>query len=231
MTLARYLARLGYGTRREVEAMLRARRVTGPEGQALTDGPVAAHEDIRVDGAPLDPPPGSVILLHKPVGYVCSTSDRPPLVYDLLPSRFRHRAPVIAPVGRLDAETSGALLLTDDGQLNHRLTSPRWHVPKTYRVTLTDPIDHDTLSPIVNGTLRLHGEDEPLAPAIVHLLGPRDVRVTISQGLYHQVRRMFAAVGNHVAALHRETIAEIGVEAIPPGHWRVLDPEEVSRLA
>ncbi len=231
MTLARYLARLGYGTRREVEAMLRARRVTGLQGQPLPEGPLPAHEAIRVDGAPLDPPPGSVILLHKPVGYVCSTNDRPPLVYDLLPPRFRLRDPVIAPVGRLDADTSGALLLTDDGKLNHRLTSPRWHVPKTYRVTLADPIDHDTLSPIVNGTLRLRGEDEPLAPAIVLSLGPRDVRVTISQGLYHQVRRMFAAVGNHVAALHRETIAGIGVDTIPSGHWRVLDLEEVSRLA
>ena len=211
--------------------MLRARRVTGPEGQALTEGPAPAHEDIRVDGAPLDPPPGSVILLHKPVGYVCSTSDRPPLVYDLLPSRFRHRDPVIAPVGRLDAETSGALLLTDDGQLNHRLTSPRWHQPKTYRVTLAEAIDSDTLTPIVIGTLRLRGDDQPLAPAIVNHLGPRDVRVTITEGRYHQVRRMFAAIGNHVLALHRETIAGIGVEALEPGRWRLLSPEEVTKLS
>ena len=231
MTLARYLARLGYGTRREVEAMLRARRVTGPEGQALTEGPVPAHEVIRVDGAPLDPPPGSVILLHKPVGYVCSTSDRPPLVYELLPPRFLNRDPVMAPVGRLDADTSGALLLTDDGQLNHRLTSPRWHQPKSYRVTLADPIDGDRLTPIVNGTLRLRGDDQPLAPAIVIPLGPRDVRVTITEGRYHQVRRMFAAIGNHVVALHRETIAGIGVETLEPGRWRLLSTEEVARLS
>jgi 16S rRNA pseudouridine516 synthase len=231
MTLARYLARLGYGSRRDMEALLRDRRVTDPAGHPLGDGPVPPHETIRVDGAPLDPPQGSIILLHKPVGYVCSTSDRPPLVYDLLPPRFLNRDPVMAPVGRLDADTSGALLLTDDGQLNHRLTSPRWHQPKSYRVTLADPIDGDTLTPIVNGTLRLRGDDQPLAPAIVNHLGPRDVRVTITEGRYHQVRRMFAAIGNHVLALHRETIAGVGVESLEPGRWRLLTPEEITRLS
>jgi 16S rRNA pseudouridine516 synthase len=230
MTLARYLARLGYGTRREVEAMLRARRVTGPEGQALTDGPVAAHEDIRVDGAPLDPPPGSVILLHKPVGYVCSTSDRPPLVYDLLPPRFLMRNPVMAPVGRLDAETSGALLLTDDGPLNHRLTSPRWHAPKTYRVTLAAPPGDDALSLLAQGTLLLRGDVAPLAPAIMDRIGTHEVRVTITEGRYHQVRRMFAAVGSHVSALHRETVAGIGVDGLAPGAWRLLEEDEIQRL-
>jgi len=230
MTLARYLARLGYGSRRDMEALLRDRRVTDPAGHPLGDGPVPPHETIRVDGAPLDPPQGSIILLHKPVGYVCSTSDRPPLVYDLLPPRFLNRDPVMAPVGRLDADTSGALLLTDDGQLNHRLTSPRSHLPKRYRVTLAEPLASDAPSRLAAGTLVLRGEDRPLAPAVITLLGPCDARVTITEGRYHQVRRMFAAVGNHVTALHRESIGSIEIGPLPPGSWRPLTDDERASL-
>ncbi len=154
-TLVRHLAALGYGTRREVEALLAAGRVTGADGRRLRDGDAWKHDEVRVDGTPLDPPPGSAIALHKPVGYVCSLRDVNPVVYDLLPVRFARRRPVMAPVGRLDRETSGLLLLTDDGALNHRLTAPRHHVPKVYEATLAEPLRGDEAPAFASGTLRL----------------------------------------------------------------------------
>jgi len=228
--LARYLARLGYGTRRECERLLAARHVTTAAGVVLGARDRATHDDVRVHGAPLDPPPGCVLLLHKPVGYVCSTSDRPPLVYDLLPPRLRHRDPVVAPVGRLDADTSGLLLLTDDGTLNHRLTSPRRHVAKRYEVTLAEPLRGDEGERCASGTLRLDGDDTPLAPAQFEVLGAHHAAITIHEGRYHQVRRMFAALGNHVVSLHRTTLGPLSLGDLPVGTWRALDAGERAAL-
>ncbi len=229
-SLARYLARLGYGSRKEAEAMLRARRVTQPDGRVLREGSAFAHDAVLVDGAPLDPPPGSVVLLHKPVGYVCSTQDRPPLVYELLPPRFAQRDPVMATVGRLDADTSGLLLLTDDGALNHRLTSPRTHLPKVYLAQLDTLPAADALQQLREGGLMLRGETTALAPAGVESCGERVVRVTLTEGRYHQVRRMFAAVGAHVQALHREAIGPLTLGELQAGQWRVLSENEVVQL-
>ncbi len=230
VSIARQLANLGYGTRRETERLLATRRVTSADGAVLRDGDRVGHDVIRVDGAPLDPAPGSVILLHKPVGYVCSTSDRPPLVYDLLPPRFPLRDPVMATVGRLDADTSGLLLLTDDGALNHLLTSPKSHVPKTYVATLGDPLRGDEGERFASGALLLHGEKTPLLPAQLQPLGEREAAVTISEGRYHQVRRMFAAMGNHVITLRRTALAALELGSLAEGQWRVLDANETSAL-
>lgn len=229
-SLARYLARLGYGTRKEAEAMLSARRVTHADGRVLREGATFAHDDVLVDGAPLDPPPGSVVLLHKPVGYVCSTQDRPPLVYELLPSRFVRRDPVMATVGRLDADTSGLLLLTDDGALNHTLTSPRTHLPKVYVAQLDVLPTADQLKLLEDGGLMLRGETSPLAPAVVEPCGERCVRITLTEGRYHQVRRMFAAVGAHVETLHREAFGPLPLGDLPAGQWRVLSGNDVTNL-
>jgi len=229
-SLARHLARLGYGTRKEAEALLAARRVTQRDGRVLREGAAFTHEDVLVDGAPLDPPPGSVVLLHKPVGYVCSTQDRPPLVYALLPPRFLQRDPVMATVGRLDADTSGLLLLTDDGALNHRLTSPRTHVPKVYVAQLDSLPSADSLRTLQEGGLMLRGETTVLLPAGIEVCGERAVRVTLTEGRYHQVRRMFAAVGAHVEALHRETFGPLQLGALPAGQWRLLSEDEVTYL-
>ena len=230
VSLARYLARLGYGTRKEAEAMLTARRVTTTSGVVLRDTDRPAHATVLLDGAPLDPPPGSVVMLHKPIGYVCSTSDRPPLVYDLLPPRFVLRDPVMATVGRLDADTSGLLLLTDDGPLNHQLTSPKWHLPKRYVATLAEPLRGHEAALFASGTLLLQGETIPLRPAILEVRAPTEVCLTISEGRYHQVRRMFAAAGNHVTALHRTQIGPVGLGALAAEAWRVLDATEVQAL-
>jgi 16S rRNA pseudouridine516 synthase len=232
-TLVKYLVLLGHGTRREVEALFAQGRVTDTAGgrlpptESLNRTP---HDAIRVDGAPLDPAPGSVLLLHKPAGLVCSTSDRAPLVYDLLPPRLRRRTPVMAPVGRLDRETTGLLLLTDDGPLLHRLTSPRSHVPKRYRVTLAAPLTGTEAARFAEGTLQLDGERTPLRPALLEPLDEREAWLTITEGRYHQVRRMFAAVGNHVRALHRDAVGPITLGPVAEGDWRVLTPEERTAL-
>ncbi len=230
MSLIKYLARLGYGGRREVTALVRARRVTRADGSILRDGDAWTHADVRVDLTRLDPAPGCVLMLHKPIGYVCSTSDVPPLVYELLPERFRARTPIIAPVGRLDRETSGLLLLTDDGRVNHRITSPRTHLPRTYLVTLSDDLRGDEGDVFASGTLQLRSDTSPLAPATLVVLSPREVRLTLTEGRYHQVRRMFAAVGNHVQALHRAAIGALEPADLAAGSWRALTQSERESL-
>jgi 16S rRNA pseudouridine516 synthase len=230
VTLSRYLAHLGYGTRKESERLLATGQVTTMAGTVLRDGDRFVHEDVRVGGDPLDPPAGSVLLLHKPLGYVCSTSDRPPLVYELLPPRFLRRDPVMATVGRLDADTSGLLLLTDDGPLNHQLTSPKWHLPKCYEVTLASPLADDAAERFASGTMLLQGESTPLRAAQLEVMGPQHVRLTIREGRYHQVRRMFAAVGNHVTTLHRAAFGPLQLTDLASGAWRVLTPPELAQL-
>jgi 16S rRNA pseudouridine516 synthase len=231
MSLIKYLARLGYGTRRDVTEMLAARRVTESATAAvLRDDSPWIHDHVLVDGAPLDPPPGSLLLLHKPAGYTCSARDVPPLVYDVLPRRFRDRTPIVAPVGRLDRDTSGLLLLTDDGALNHQLTSPKRHVSKTYRATLAEDISDDAVTLFASGTLVLKRESTPLLPAELRVLSPRNVEVTLTEGRYHQVRRMFAATGNRVVTLERIAIGRLRLDGLPAGTWRVATDAERRQL-
>jgi 16S rRNA pseudouridine516 synthase len=227
MKLVKHIANLGYGTRREVGQMIARRRVTRRDGGVLAEGDQFTHDDVLVDGQPLDPPLGALIMLHKPVGYVCSTTDSNPLVYELLPPRFRARSPIMAPVGRLDRDTSGLLLLTDDGKLNHRITAPRTHLPKTYEARLATDLRGDEQALFASGTLMLDSETEPLLPASLEILAPRRVRLTITEGRYHQVRRMFAAVGNHVESLHRTAIGSLTLDDLPSGSWRTLAAVEL----
>lgn len=225
--IVKYLGNLGYGSRREVQQLLAQKRVRRADGRVLGPDDEFTPEEVRVDGEPLDPPPGVVLMLHKPVGYVCSTRDQNQLVYDLLPPRFRERSPIIAPIGRLDRDTSGLLLLTDDGQINHRITSPRTHLPKVYEAHLARDLRGDEAETFASGTLLLDSETTPLQPAALEVLGPRAARLTLTEGRYHQVRRMFAAVGNHVEALHRRAIGGLELGELAPGEWRVLSREEV----
>ncbi len=234
MKLLRRIANLGYGSRKQVTALFREGRVTHVNGEVLYAddelGVHAAHEDVRIDGEPLDPAPGVVIALHKPVGYTCSTKDQGRLVYDLLPSRFRAREPVLSTVGRLDRETSGLLLLTDDGTLLHRIISPKQHVPKVYEATLARPLRGDEAALFASGTLMLESEDTPLLPAELVVLDDTHARLTLHEGRYHQVRRMFAAVGNHVEALHRSAIGALTLEGIGLGEWRALTEADIARV-
>ena len=230
MKLAKYIANLGYGSRRDVMRMLQTRRLKRRDGTALSEGDVFQHDDLLIDGEPADPPPGSVLMMHKPVGYVCSTKGANHLIYELLPSRFLSRSPVMAPVGRLDLASSGLLLLTDDGKINHRITSPRRHLPKVYEAHLAEDLTGREAEVFESGTMMLESDVTPLRPAKLEVIGPRHVRVTLTEGRYHQVRRMFAAFGNHVTALHRTTIGDLELGDLPPGEWRQLTPAEVKLL-
>jgi 16S rRNA pseudouridine516 synthase len=221
--LDKLLSSLGYCSRREVATLIREGIISHIDNFPLKSDTKVAHDKIRFEGEPLDPPQGMVILMHKPVGYVCSHDDgEGRLVYDLLPERWRRRDPKISTVGRLDKETSGLLLLTDDGALLHRLTSPKHKVPKVYEATLDRPLKGDEGEIFASGTLMLNGEKTPCLPAKLEVIDPTHARLEIVEGRYHQVRRMFAAAGNHVIALHRSSFGDLTLEDLKMGEYRLL---------
>lgn len=226
--LDKLLSSLGYCSRREVAILLREGIITHTENLPLKSDTKVAHDQIRFDGEPLDPPQGMVIVMHKPLGYICSHDDgEGRLVYDLLPERWRRRDPKISTVGRLDKETSGLLLLTDDGALLHCLTSPRHHVAKLYEATLDRPLKGDEEQIFASGTLMLNGEKSPCLPAKLEVIDETHAKLEIVEGRYHQVRRMFAAVGNHVTALHRSTFGNLTLGDLEVGEYRLLSIEEI----
>jgi 16S rRNA pseudouridine516 synthase len=221
--LDQLLSNLGYCSRRDARGWLRAGRVTVRGEPADDPGRRVAADDVRVDGEPLDHPDGLLLLMHKPVGLVCSHDEHEgPSVYTLLPERWRRRNPPVTTVGRLDKDTSGGLLLTDQSPLVHRLTSPRHKVPKVYRATLDRDVSTDLIPLFASGTLQLAGEANPCAPAELRLLSPREAELTLTEGRYHQVRRMFSACGANVLALHRLRFGELDVEPLAAGEWREL---------
>jgi len=188
------------------------------------------HAAIRVEGEPLDPPQGLTLMLHKPRDYTCSTKDKGRLIYDLLPPRFRERSPLLSSVGRLDRDTSGLLLVTDDGALLHRIVSPKSRLDKAYQVTLAQDLRGDEAAQFASGGLMLESDDKPLLPAELHVRSPREAELVLHEGRYHQARRMFAAVGNHVQALHRSRIGGLSLEGLPEGEWRMLDAADLETL-
>lgn len=230
MKLVKHIANLGYGSRKQVTAMFREGRITDAAGEVLYADDPLDHDSTRVDGEPLDPPPGMLLMLHKPVGYTCSTKDVGRLVYDLLPPRFRLRNPLLSTVGRLDRDTSGMLLFTDDGALLHRIISPKANLEKDYEVTLADDLRGDEAALFASGMLQLESENTPLAPARLHVREPRRATLTLTEGRYHQVRRMFAATGNHVESLHRSRTGGLVLGDLPAGEWRLLDATAQARL-
>ena len=228
----RLLTNLGYGSRREVQIMASRGRVK-LDGRTLRtlDGRLPLTEDLRArlafDNEELDPLPGLVLMMHKPLGVTCSHKDSGPLVYDLLPERWRRRDPAISAVGRLDKDTSGLLLMTDDGAFLHRVISPKRHVAKRYLATLARPLRGDEADAFASGALMLEREEKPLLPAKLEVRGEKEVSLTIVEGRYHQVRRMFAAVGNHVEALHRDMLGGLTLpQDLPPGEFVLLDDAE-----
>ena len=236
LRLDRLLANLGYGSRREVQGLVRAGLVT-LDGIVVEDSDqrIAVTRDLsermRIQGKPLDPPPGLALMLHKPLGVTCSHKEAGPLVYGLLPERWRRRDPAISTIGRLDKDTSGLLLMTDDGSLLHRIISPRAHIPKRYRVTLDRPLKGDEAEIFAAGTLLLEGEDKPLLPAQMEVLSSTSAHLILTEGRYHQVRRMFAAVGNHVTALHRDRIGALALpDDLGPGQYRLLDETDIGLI-
>lgn len=232
----RLLGSMGYGSRAEMARMARVGGIV-LDGVDLTDVskriPVTPDLPTRmeIDGAPLDPVPGLVLMLNKPLGMTCSHKEEGALVYDILPDRWRRRDPAISTIGRLDKQTTGLLLLTDDGDLLHRVISPKRHVAKVYRATLARPLVGTEGDLFASGELVLEGEDKPLAPAVLEVVTPTEALLTVTEGRYHQVRRMFAAVGNHVETLHRERVGGLTLPPdLAPGEWRLLSQTEIDSL-
>jgi len=230
MKLVKHLANLGYGSRKEMQKLIRMGVITDAAGVPLNDGSAVPHDDIRYKGKPLDPDFGMVVLMNKPTGYVCSLKDRGQLVYELLPSRFAERKPVLSTIGRLDSDTSGLLLFTDDGDFLHKIISPRNHVAKIYEVTCARPLEAHYAEVFSSGTLILNEEKEALKPAFLEVTGETTARLTLYEGRYHQVRRMFAAVGNHVLSLHRAQMGELTLGDLKPGKWRRLNDTDIAGL-
>ena len=230
------LGSMGYGSRSEIARLGKVGGIV-LDGVDLTDVSkrIAVTADLpgrmQIDGRPLDPPAGLVLILNKPLGMTCSHKEDGDLVYDILPERWRRRDPAISTIGRLDKQTSGLLLLTDDGDLLHRVISPKRHVAKVYRATLARPLTGTEAALFEAGGLVLEGEDKPLAPAHLEVISPTEARLSVTEGRYHMVRRMFAAAGNHVEALHRERMGQLALpEDLEPGEWRLATQAEIDSL-
>jgi len=219
-----YLARAGVASRRASDDLIKAGRVTvnGEPGQLNTF--VTAGDRVELDGRPLERQRLAYVLLHKPAGVVTTARDprRRPTVVDLV----RHESRVV-PVGRLDADTTGALLLTNDGELAHRLAHPRYGVEKVYEAEVEGEPSDDALRRLREG---VELEEGRTAPAQARRLGPRRVELILHEGRKHQVKRMLAAVGHPVVGLERSRYAGLTLDGLEPGAWRELEPAEVERL-
>jgi 23S rRNA pseudouridine2605 synthase len=224
MRLNAYLARAGVASRRRADELIKAGRVrvNGEPGQLNTF--VAGGDTVEVDGEPVTAQQLAYVLLHKPAGTVTTARDpqRRPTVVDLvdLPQR-------VVPVGRLDVDTTGALLLTNDGPLAHRLAHPRYGVEKRYVVDVEGEPDDAALQRLADG---VDLDDGRTAPALVRRLGRSRIELTIHEGRNRQVKRMCEAVGHRVRRLHRSAYAGLTVEGLEPGRWRKLEPFEVDLL-
>lgn len=190
---------------------------------------VEAKDDIRLDGKGLCLPGERYLMLFKPEGVISATTDsQQPTALDLLPTDVRNGLHI---AGRLDRDTTGLLLLTSDGQWSHRITSPRAGCEKTYRVELSEAITGDAIALLETG-IKLKDEAAPTQPAGVGLINPHTIELSIREGRYHQIKRMMAAVGNHVTALHRLRIGAITLDdSLAPGEFRELTPEEVASVS
>jgi 23S rRNA pseudouridine2605 synthase len=219
-----YLARAGVASRRKADDLIKAGRVrvNGEPGALNTF--VAAGDVVELDGERLEPQRLAYVLLHKPAGVVTTAHDPQgrPTVVDLL----EHEARVV-PVGRLDADTTGVLLLTNDGELAHRLAHPRYEVEKVYEAEVEGEPDDDALARLTTG---VELDDGRTAPARVRRLGPSRVELSLHEGRKHQVKRMLEAVGHPVRRLHRPRYAGLTVEGLGPGEWRELGDAEVEAL-
>jgi 23S rRNA pseudouridine2605 synthase len=224
MRLNAYLARAGVASRRGADELIKAGRVTvnGELGQLNTF--VESRDRVQVNGHAVELQPLAYVLLHKPAGVVTTARDPEGrrTVVDLVehPSR-------VVPVGRLDADTTGALLLTNDGEVAHRLAHPRYEVEKVYEAKVEGEPDDEALDRLRSG---LELDDGPTAPARVLRLGPGRIELAIHEGRKHQVKRMLAAVGHPVTSLHRSHYAGLTLEGLEPGRWRELEPSEVTRF-
>lgn len=222
--LDQLLSNLGYCSRKEARYFLKDKRVRVAGEIAKSASLKVDPANVLVDGAPLDMPDGILVMLNKPEGYVCShDNNEGSRIYDLLPSRWEARNPKVVSVGRLDKDTTGLILVTDDTKLVHQLTSPKNHVDKLYVVSVDRPLEENIVNEFAKGVMLGDGEEQCL-PAKIEIIGENMANVTLNEGKYHQVRRMFAACGYHVDTLHREEFGAYCLGDLAEGEWRNLIP-------
>ncbi len=235
--LDRLLSNLGYGGRKEMTMAIKnewleidGERVTKPDTKINLD--LVKEGRVTFDGEVLDPIAPFTIMLHKPEGYTCSHKDPAAIIYDLLPERFKNRKPTMSMVGRLDKYSTGQLLLSDDGDLLHRITHPKSHASKHYRVTLRDDLQGNETDLFASGSFVIDGEEEkPLKPAEWSPEDKREGVMVLHEGRYHQVRRMFEQLGNEVVTLHRFQTGGLPLGDLEEGKWCMLNEDEVSLLS
>jgi 23S rRNA pseudouridine2605 synthase len=227
MRLNRFLAAAGVGSRRHCDELIAASRVT-INGKVCTNfsAQPSAHDHVKVDGKLVRVAPTLTIMLHKPAGFVSTRKDQQArdTVFDLLPKKFSR----LFNIGRLDAQTEGLLLLTNDGELAQRLTHPRYKTDKEYEVTLDRAWDQALAPKLLRGIF-LDGQRAKIAR--LHSLSPTRLRVVLQQGINRQIRRMFEAVGYRVKHLLRVRIGNLRLDDLPQGHWRVLTRRELVSLS
>ena len=217
------LSACGYCSRSEARLWVRGGRIQAGGRVVKAADEKCRPEEVVVDGAPLESPDGILVMFHKPAGCVCSHDEREgQRVFDLLPGRWLKRNPPVTTVGRLDKDATGALIITDRGDLVHRWTSPKHHVPKLYEVTVDRDLDEKLLGVFASGELRLEDEPKPCLPAKLEILSAREARLELTEGKYHQVKRMFASQGWTVTRLHRSRFGEFELGMLQPGEWRSL---------
>ena len=226
MRIDAILSRFGYCSRRDAAQWVKRGRVTIVGKAVRSASDKAEPADVLIDGEPVEFPNGLYVAFHKPLGCTCSHKEEGELVYDLLPQQWLNRSNGVSTVGRLDKETSGLLLLTDDGAFIHALTSPKKHVPKVYAFETSAPVPESAVALFASGELLLESETTPCLPAELTILSPQSGKLTLHEGRYHQVRRMLAAVGAPVVKLERVEIGplrlvDLGIE---PGEWVEIDP-------
>ncbi len=230
MRLDKFLSQNSDSSRSLIQQAIKAGRVSVNDVVAKKgDQKLVGDEIVTLDGNIVEPFKTRYLMLHKPLGYVCanSDSDYPTVVNLIRMPRWQE----LQIVGRLDIDTTGLVLLTDDGQWNHRITSPRHECDKIYRVTTANPISDETAALFAAG-VQLHGEKAPTRPAQLEFLSSHEARLKIHEGKYHQIKRMFAAAGNLVVALHRESIGSIQLDpALAPGEYRALTDDEIKSVA
>lgn len=227
--LEKILSNLGYGARKDVGYWVRSGWVTVEGEPAKSASQKVLASQVMLEGKALDHPYGLTLVYHKPLGAVCSRKEDGRLIYADFPERWLGRKPALSSVGRLDKETSGLLILTDDGALNHQLTSPKYDISKTYAVTLAEPFQGDEMEKLASGTLMLDADDRPCKAAELEITGEKSANLVLHEGRYHQVRRMFAALGNHVVSLERIKIGALSLSSLclEAGEYRIFESNEL----
>jgi 16S rRNA pseudouridine516 synthase len=216
-----HLSKLGYCTRGDARKFMKIHEIKIGSERVYNPSIKAKHDELTIDNQPLDDET-LTILIHKPSGVVCSHDDSGKLIYSLLPTRWQNRNPIFSTIGRLDRDTTGAILITDNGALNHKLTSPKSNISKIYKVTLAHPLKGDEIEIFASGNLILNGEEKPLLPAKLTIINETTVLLEIVEGKYHQVKRMFGAVSNRVIALHRISFNNFSVEDLKEGEYKII---------